>query len=105
MKYIILLTWFFFLACKKNVQERVTEPREDSVAVLKDLDGWYIKITARYPTDFHRMIRVTILFQEEVWFMVKLPAGKTGLTLRIDPAMGDPVSWEAHEWGSWPFPD
>lgn len=85
--------------------EETIEPRVDSVAVLKDNDGWFIKITARYPTDYHRMIRVSLFFPEERWILVKLPAGKTGVTYRIDPALGDPVRWESHGWGTWPYPD
>lgn len=103
MKYLLIMLIFF--SCKKADRVEPTEPRVDSVAVLKDADGWYIKVTARYPADIHRMIRVSLFLPEEHWILVKLPAGKTEVSYRIDPALGEVIRWEAHSWGAWPYPD
>lgn len=101
MKYILIILLFF--SCQKKDPYEPAEPRVDAVTILKDSDGWYIKITARIPTDYHRMVRVLVFYPEEVWYLVKIPAGKTAVTKRLDAR--EPLRWEVKRWGEWPYPD
>ncbi|MGN6416097.1 MAG: hypothetical protein ACTHMC_01305 [Pseudobacter sp.] len=104
LKYILAV--FLFFSCQKAElipdPDELQEPREDNVAVVKEGNTWYITIKARFPTEYHRRINVTVFYPGQVEYFVKLPAGFTRVKSPLNSEYGEPLSWEAGQWDMWP---